>query len=799
MTPEENLARITEEVNEQMRRFGYILPETNQRLLEAQTGIQNFGFKVQIATGIMGNLAEAVGDYTRAMYRGEQGAAVFNQSINKMVDAAQMAAVGLSLLVPGGAIMKGVVAGLTFLTGQFLKQGAELVTTANEQSDALYSAFSQLAESGAVGADGIEGLAEDIQKLGLNVNKLDRFLAMASNSAESLAAMGGTVREGRKQFAGLTASLRENDLSLRKLGLDQDAQAEAALGYAKIQSRLALGATKDYASMGQSAYKYIQEQDALTKVTGISRKQQEDALEEAMRNQRFAATIDQLIAEGKTEEAKQLQTGFMVARAAGKDMAAAYADMTSGMVNTDAAQKGLIGSQGEMLRQINNIKSGMYKGSEEMLDAGMQEMLKKTGEFGVKMRPAAQAGVLEDFSVQYTTSMNAQTMATKNFAETMAKARDQQQGQINQTGTILDDQAKMRKLQNETMLELQNWVNKGLPQATAEMLQKVQTAFGDMIKKVGQDFNRAAGLGGNPVPQNLPMPPWGQIDPNAGSPRYNPTQPPPLPPAQNQQQTPPALPPAQNQQQTPPALPPAQNQQQTPSAQNPPRSRNGPTALPPPNTRAHGTSGEIGSLFEPKDIIAQLHKGERVLNKDENADLSKLFNMVSGEKSQKKMLNTQEQMLKVIDSITSGMQINSKSGSGNDFKAAYADISSGMMNTGSGQKALLDSQGEMLKQIDSIKNNAMPALATSQSALLGSMPKLEIDKEAAEQIGQNLKDGMGEEFKSAVANINRLAEQMKNQGDTGLQQQMVGLLEDMRRSMQATATASERMAAVASN
>jgi hypothetical protein len=50
-----------------------------------------------------------------------------------------------------------------------------------------------------------------------------------------------------------------------------------------------------------------------------------------------------------------------------------------------------------------------------------------------------------------------------------------------------------------------------------------------------------------------------------------------------------------------------------------------------------------------------------------------------------------------------------------------------------------------------------------------------------------------------VANINQLAEQMKNQVNTGLQQQMVGLLEDMRRSMQSTATASERMAAVASN
>ena len=803
MTPEENLARITEEVNEQMRRFGYILPETNQRLLEAQTGIQNFGFKVQIATGIMGNLADAVGDYTRAMYRGEQGAAVFNQSINKMADAAQLAAVGLSLLVPGGAILKGVVAGLTFLTTQFLKQGAELVTTANEQSDALYGAFSQLAEVGAVGADEIKGVAEDIQKLGLNVNKLDQFLSVLNRNTETLASLGGTVLQGRKQFVALTASLRENDLSLRKLGLDQDAQAEAALGYAKIQSRLALGATKDYASMGQSAYKYIQEQDALTKVTGISRKQQEDALEEAMRNQRFAATIDQLIAEGKTEEAKQLQTGFMVARAAGKDMAAAYADMSSGMVNTEAAQKGLIGSQGEMLTQINNIKSGMYKGSEEMLDAGMQNMLKKTGEFGVKMRPAAQAGVLEDFSVQYTTSMNAQTMATQNFATTMAEARKQQQGQIANTGTILDDQAKIRKIQNETMLEFQKFVNTGLPQATAVMLQKVEKAFNETLVKVARGFNREAGLGGNPVPQNLPMPSWGQIDPNAGGPRYDPRQPPPLPPAQNQNQTPPAqnqTPPAQNQ--TPPAqnqTPPAQNQQQTPPAQNTPRARNGPTVLPPPNTRAHGTSGELGSLFEPKDIIAQLHKGERVLNKNENADLSKLFNMVSGEKFQKKMMDTQGQMLKVIDSITSGMRVNSKSGAGNDFKSAYADMSSGMMNTGPAQKALLDSQGEMLKQIDGLKNSAMPALANSQSALLGDMPKLEINNEAAAQIGQTFKEGMGEEFKSAVDNISQLADQLKNQGGAALQQQMVGLLEDMRRSMQATATASERLAQVASN
>jgi hypothetical protein len=211
--------------------------------------------------------------------------------------------------------------------------------------------------------------------------------------------------------------------------------------------------------------------------------------------------------------------------------------------------------------------------------------------------------------------------------------------------------------------------------------------------------------------------------------------------------------------------------------------------------REHGTSGEIGSLFEPKDIIAKLHKGERVLNRDENADLTKLFNMVSGEKSQKKMMDTQGQMLKVIDSITNGMKLTANLGGNKEFSAAGADMSSGMPDTDAVQKTMIDLQGQMLQKME---NFAMPT-STNKSALLGDMPKLDINKETVEQIGQTLKDNMGEEFKSAVTSINRLAEQMQNRSDAGLQQQMVGLLEEIRRSQQATAKASGRLAQVASN
>ena len=271
MTPEENLARITEEVNEQMRRFGHILPDTSQRLLEAQTGIQNFGFKTQMATQTLGSLASAVGDYTKAMYRGEQGASAFNSSMSKMTDAVSTLAIGLSLLMPGGPVVKAVTAGLTALGILAFKTAAELAEVSKTQADTMYSAFSQLAESGAVGADGIEGLFNDIQKLGLNVTKLDKFLALAGQNADAMALMGGTVLKGRQQFAELGRSMVGYNESFRKLGLDQDAQAEAILEYAKMQAKISRGTITDFGQLGKSAYDLILQQDALTKVTGLSR------------------------------------------------------------------------------------------------------------------------------------------------------------------------------------------------------------------------------------------------------------------------------------------------------------------------------------------------------------------------------------------------------------------------------------------------------------------------------------------------------------------------------------------------
>jgi predicted component of type VI protein secretion system len=350
------------------------------------------------------------------------------------------------------------------------------------------------------------------------------------------------------------------------------------------------------------------------------------------------------------------------------------------------------------------------------------------------------------------------------------------------------------------MILEQKFIGEHLPNIFAEAMTKVVTEFTKKLREFGTGLtdlevrraaqSRAAALSTAVPPAQAPRPGASQPGPvGPGNPR--------------QQRDADTLPPWSRTNPLPviiqPPVPPIVTPEQTtPPPRTPGNPRYDPFNPPPIPARADGTSGEIGKLFEPKDIIAQLHRGERVLNKDENTDLTKLFGMVTGDRSKNKMADPQSEMLKVIDNITSGMKTKAKPDANKGFDAAYADISSGMMNTGPAQQALIDSQGQILKQIDSFKTNAMPT-APNTGALLGTMPSLEIDKEAAEQIGQSFKETMGDEFKSAVTNISKFAEQMQRGGDQGLQQQMVGLLEDIRRSQASTAKASERMAAVASN
>ena len=457
MTPQEENIRLQQEVNEQLMAYNdaqRAASKETQKRAETEA-------KVEQVTGLVIQTFEKLYNanlkYQLSIAKGNKGAATFNDSLDAMSDATQAAAVALSLLVPGGALVKGVVAGLTFLATTAIRTANEWQKLSNEQADATYKAFQAFSKAGATGADGLTGFFNDVNRMRLNVHQLDAMAQAMTSNAQAMAAMGGTVYKARGQFADLVSGMADFEKGMLNLGLSYDEQAEAALGFMQLQSNLTQGQQRDYGKLSGAARKYIEEQEILTRVTGFNRKQQEATQEKYLSQQRFGAKIQSLMDEGTEESiaaAKRLTSDMNKAAAVSDDFGQAFADTVTGMLTTDAAIKGNQSTNGKLLEYQNAVIEGRIKTDEEA-NAGFQELLGTTKEVGKTMNAAFQTGVAEDFLLTFKTFQNASKLANQNFAEQMADAKTQVEklaGTIDGADEQLNRFTGLLKGQNDKML-----------------------------------------------------------------------------------------------------------------------------------------------------------------------------------------------------------------------------------------------------------------------------------------------------------------------------------------------------------
>ena len=179
--------------------------------------------------------------------------------------------------------------------------------------------------------------------------------------------------------------------------------------------------------------KYLEETEALARVTGLNRKEQEATQEKMLAQQRFGAKIQELRDEGTVESnraADLLIAGLKRAAAQGDMAAQAYADQTTGMLTTDAAIKGNMSTQGKQLQQINDILEGRIT-NEDQLNVSQQDLLTTTKEVGKTMNKVFQTGVGEDFLLPFAEFQKTAKLANQNFAEQMVDAGEEVKNLIN--------------------------------------------------------------------------------------------------------------------------------------------------------------------------------------------------------------------------------------------------------------------------------------------------------------------------------------------------------------------------------
>lgn len=236
-------------------------------------------------------LGNAVTDVTAALYRGERGMKVMANGIDTLVDGLQAAAAIFTMFTPMG---KALSLGSKLLING-VAAAAKGVSSLNklnaEQSDRLYKVYQDLSNVGAAGAGGLEKLFDSMQQAGFTAAELDQFANALKRNAQDLAVFGASTAQGAENLAKMSGGILKGDLglALMNLGYNAESLASSTATYLALQNRLGNIQTKTAYQLQKEATAYAVELDKLTRLTGLSREDQEKRQRSLMSDERYAS------------------------------------------------------------------------------------------------------------------------------------------------------------------------------------------------------------------------------------------------------------------------------------------------------------------------------------------------------------------------------------------------------------------------------------------------------------------------------------------------------------------------------
>lgn len=441
------------------------------------------------AVDALGKLAGAGMAAGKAMLEGQKGASAFNSSLDELASSAKMAGMALALLIPGGPALKLFISGVTAATTATLKY----TQAANTMADQLHKGFTGIAKSGAAASDGMTGVYRDAKKLGLSMGELDQMVNLVAENSKDFALFAGSVFEGRKRFADLGEAMTPARQGLLNLYGNMEELNSATAGYLRLQARIGQTQNKTTNELTESTKKYLYEQDALTKLTGLTRKEQEAAREEIRSQERFAAVLQQMRARGQTEQAKQLEDSYLILRSQSKDAAQGFADISTGNLQTEAAQKSMLATQGDSMRAAQQIQAGQLNAAQaaQKVATAYGNTAERVGSLGLVGQFDSTFGSLSD-------AIKLGAMSQQDINKQYQKVIDERNRQAAGADKMLDQQTSLIQSQMAANKAMENFIVKGIEpaQRAMEKLAKLTEAGSKSLDAItGKDKGTAMGAG----------------------------------------------------------------------------------------------------------------------------------------------------------------------------------------------------------------------------------------------------------------------------------------------------------------
>jgi len=441
--------------------------ETYRDQMLAQSG--------QAAAQGLQSLYKAVGTYTSAMYEGQRGSAALNATITQVASGLGNLATALAFLVtPGGPLKKILVAGVTALGAETLKVATEIGNASRDMVSKQMDAYEQLSRTGAIAGEGLTGLGEGAANVGVSIFKMDKYLSLIGSSSGTLAQFGKGVFDGRRKFEDLGKALEGERARFKLLGMDQDEMNEGMMGYVRMLNLTGRAQTMTTNELRDGVKKYLVEQDALTKLTGVSRKRAEEIKAQAMMDERFNATMTVMKEQGGEQlaQAERMERVVVSLTEMGATEAVQAIKAGGDMSAPGVAQfnNALQGGLREFLDLVKTDEAAAYQFLGEQMDKTTKLTQGGTGPnaFGL-----AQLGASEStFGSRYQ-NQQLSLLAKKDMADVLATIKVAQGKQL---GTGTDEKGKtitapqdprlakeveLLEAQQKTNILLQRLINEG--------------------------------------------------------------------------------------------------------------------------------------------------------------------------------------------------------------------------------------------------------------------------------------------------------------------------------------------------
>lgn len=466
-TTEEESRRLAEELTNAtnaLSQFSGMLHGQSATQLEAtkadkdaKEAASKFAAKMDAASAAAGALAGVFVNYQKEVYKGSSANKAAAASIDALGEAAKYAGVFLALLVPGGPLVKGLVAGIGLLTSELIKSGKLIA----EQTDEIYKAYQDMAKAGAAGAGGMQDVFDSLQKVGLGTEKFGAYLRLVNENANELATFGNTVNKGKKIFDNTMASMSTSQrVQMEQMGLDREAQAEATMGYIKQQRLLTQGTKTQMDTSSAAVMKYIQETDTLTRITGLNRKEQEKLLDDAMRNEAFNATMQEIRETQGEEGVRRVQEAAAMAQKAGPETFKQFQASLSGFVgSSNEAQQAFMATGGKIAEVTDALRSGEIKSTRDTATA-MNGLFKAYGETAQQFRGQAKMMNYGSTFGSFYEAVKAGSISIEDLAKAYDEAEAERKKQLADPTTKKAAEAENNV--RETQLKQQRLVNLGM-------------------------------------------------------------------------------------------------------------------------------------------------------------------------------------------------------------------------------------------------------------------------------------------------------------------------------------------------